>query len=187
MAIMDREAGGKKDLSSLPLPADAVRLLDQMLDLSPEEEEAAALEEMGRDPAVPLTSCVVRLLLRPEEVSRAEPFVLPNLIQDAWSRTTLREALRFADAPADHPAYELLKRAEERARHNPDGNVDPNGQVYHVADALAALEALRNATSPVPDEQWAAFEREVDRARPGQRSIFGQGVNPEAGSEPDEN
>ena len=61
---------------------------------------------------------------------------------------------------------------------NPDGNVDPDGQVYSVARALAVLEELGKPEHQVSDAEWEAFQRGIDDARPGQRSIYGQGMNP---------
>lgn len=63
-------------------------------------------------------------------------------------------------------------------RPNPDGNRDPNGQVYRVDSALAVLDALEKPEFQVTESEWEALTKGIEQSRPGQRSVFGPGTNP---------
>lgn len=108
---LPREMG---QISRLDLPMKLCyhKTMIQLPDISPEEEEQAAFEEMERDPDAPLTDVILRVLLVPERVGEVANIVLLHLVRDLWSRTTLRQALRIDGAQKEHPAYTLLLQAE---------------------------------------------------------------------------
>lgn len=58
------------------------------------------------------------------------------------------------------------------------GNVDPTGRVYDPAAAIALLEELMQGDEDEQRETMAFLRKALDEDRPGQRSIFGKGVNP---------
>lgn len=125
MVTTKMKVGGKEAAPQPCFPEAADRLLSELVrdepKETPREKEQSDLEEVRRDPGAHITSAVVRLLLRGENLTETAPIVLPHLGTCSWCRNTLEEALRLYDAEETHPAHALLQEADEWMRWNKAG------------------------------------------------------------------
>lgn len=80
--------------------------------------------------------------------------------------TPAEEATLNREASAHHVDLITYIRGKvfAGARPNPDGNRDPNGQVYTIGGALAALDALEDPAYQVTEEQWQELTQGVEAA-----------------------
>jgi hypothetical protein len=124
----------------------------------------------------------ITLELTPEE----ESLLREAAASEGKDVATLVRQRVFGTAANVAPRPLTDEEITERRRRAVDGHVDPDGSVYRIDEIPYMLDTLPHTVEPVSDEQWEAFKRGIDEARPGQRSIFGEGINPYQDDAPDE-